>query len=272
MENDLKTLKQATILFEEDQEGIFLKGKFQLLFLNLKTFPNPESKKEKKVVRLFGYITEDFWNISQILGRLDWTRQKTIEDEKSEFRWTIYASLDVQQIHYEFRSIMDYTAQAIGEIYRFPPKKSESFERLLNWSKKNPNKLDKKLYDVLNSTPWFGQIRGIRNLLLHLGGSTLIFGKPKEGILFQIYKENFYKIIDKNHILYNENVAYFEKYFAVYFSCLLVFLDKLSVIFAEKLGRGLPNNMVRNYGIGFQIVKLWIDSLISEIEQMKYKK
>ena len=267
MENDLEILRAATVLFAEDQEGTFLKGNFQHLFLVLKTFPNPANNKEKKLVQLFGYITEDFWNISQILGRLDWTKQKTIEDEESEFRWTIYASLDVQQIHYEFRSIMDYAAQAIGEVYGFPKKKSESFERLSNWSRKNPQKVDNALYVELNSTSWFGQIRGIRNLLLHLGGSTLIFGKPTEGILFQIYKENFHKIIDKNYILYNENVAYFEKYFAVYFSNLLVFLDKLSVMIAEQLGRGLPEDMVKNYGIGFQIAKSWIDGLISEIEQ-----
>lgn len=267
MENDLKVLKQAIDLFAEDGDGVFLKGRFHDLFVNLKLWPQVGSEQKKILVQLFKFVNEDLWNISQTIDRIEWSRHQFIENENIEYKWMFYASLDVQLIHYEFRSIMDYIAQAIGRIYKTPRKKSESFERLLNWTRKNPNKLDDDISKLLLSINWFSQIRGIRNLFLHLGGSTLIFGKPKDGILFQIYKEDFYKVIDKEHLLYNKNVAHFDKYFAVYFSYLLLFLENISIILANKLGGALRENMVRNYGIGFQIAKSWIENLILEIEQ-----
>lgn len=267
MESDLKILKQALELFSEDGDGIFLKGRFQDLFVNLKVWPQIGNKQQKSLVQLFKFVNEDLWNISQTIDRIEWSRHQFIDDENIEYKWMYYASLDIQSIHFEFRSIMDYIAQAIGRIYNTPRKKSESFERLLNWIKKNPNKLDEDIRTLLLSINWFSEIRGIRNLFSHLGGSALIFGKPRDGILFQIYKEDFYKVIDKEHLLYNENVAYFEKYFAVYFSYLLFFLESISIIMAKKLGGSLKENMVRNYGIGYQIAKSWIENLILEIEQ-----
>jgi hypothetical protein len=66
--------------------------------------------------------------------------------------------------------------------------------------------------------------------------------------------------------LYNENVAYFDKYFALSFSNLIIFLEKLSVVLANKLGGSLKENMVRNYGIGFRIVYSWVAIIIEEIE------
>jgi predicted ATPase len=200
MVNDLKILKEAFSLFATDKDGVFLQGKFQDFFANLKLWPNVGSKHKRVLSQLFKFVIEDLWNISQIIDRIEWTRHQLIDDENSKYRWMYYASLDVQSIHYEIRSIMDYMAQAIGDIYNIPRKKSESFERLVNWSKKNPDKIDKEIEELLRSASWFGQIRGIRNLFLHLGGSALVFGEPKDGILFQIYKEDLYKVIDSGHL------------------------------------------------------------------------
>jgi hypothetical protein len=266
MISDLKVLKEAFSLFLTDKDGVFLQGRFQDLFVNLKLWKHIGSKQKRVLSQLFKFVIEDLWNISQIIDRIEWSRLQFIDDESSEYRWMYYASLDVQSIHYEFRSIMDYMAKAIGAIYSIPRKKSESFERLKNWSKKNPNRLDKDIEILLLSADWFGQIRGIRDLFLHLGGSALIFGKPKDGILFQIYKEDFHKVISKDHLLYNENVAYFDKYFALYFSFLLLFLENISVVLANKLGAALRENATRNYGVGFQIAYSWIKNLIVEIE------
>ncbi|VVB50481.1 Uncharacterised protein [uncultured archaeon] len=225
-----------------------------------------------KTYDLIKKIFQDIGNIGIILKRLEWMRQKTSEDEYLYQNWQSFASVDIEHFFVELRSIMDYIAEIIVCTAKHPeqlPKKdiskSPSFEKIRNWASKNPENstklLGKEITEVIISSNWFPHIRLIRDGLVHEGGFALVFLEPKEGILFQVYK-GFRNIVNYKMIMYNDNIAYFDRFVAIYFSHLLLFLERFSKAIRSILE---PKHIDCKASSGCsEIIVEWMDSLIKQ--------
>lgn len=217
-----------------------------------------------KTYDLIKKIFQDIGNIGIILKRLEWMRQKTSEDEYLYQNWQSFASVDIEHFFVELRSIMDYIAEIIVCSAKKHGQLPKTFEKLRNWVEKSPEnkkRLGEEISDVIESARWFPSIRLIRDALVHEGGFALVFLEPKEGILFQVYKD-FRNIIDYKMMMYNDNIAYFDRFAAIYFSHLLLFLER----FAKAIRSILEPKHIdyrASSGCSETIIE-WMDSLIKQ--------
>ena len=120
-----------------------------------------------------------------------------------------------------------------------------------------------------NPAGWFFDFRGVRDALIHSGAFTLVFGDPKDGILFQIYKDLIKNLISHDILMFNENVAYFERYAAMYLSHLLVFLERLAEVLKEKYKIKPFFKDASCSSLGFGIILDWMQSLLILIEKQR---
>lgn len=111
---------------------------------------------------------------------------------------------------------------------------------------------------MLNQQIGFFIFRGVRDALIHSGAFTLVFGDPKDGILFQIHKDPIRNLISHDILMFNENVAYFERYAAIYFSHLLVFLEQLAEVLKEKYKIKTVAKDASCNSPGFDIILDWM--------------
>ena len=91
----------------------------------------------------------------------------------------------------------------------------------------------------------------------------IVFGEPIDGILFQVYKSGFKGTIPGlPHIKHNDNVVYFDKYFALQMSNLLVFIEDVSCYISKKY------NLYHHNAIstGFDTLYHWIAKFNEELK------
>lgn len=269
MENDIEVLKGARKLFicQKGKQRVEWLGEFISLYsdIHLKSYENRIFPRTNSlIIKIF----QDIGNIGIILERLEWMRQKSYEDEYLHQNWMSFASVDIEHFFVEFRSIMDYVAEIIvitakkrGQLPK-EVSKTTSFEGLKNWVQKSPGnkaRLGEEISEVIESAKWFSSIRSIRDELVHEGGLTLVFMEPKEGILFQVYS-GFKNLVNHEIIMYNYNIAYFDRFVAIYFSHLLLFLEGFAKAIRSILE--LKHIDIKATGGCSNVVIGWMDSII----------
>lgn len=260
-----EVINRALSFFIEDNNGVGLNGPF----IDATSFLARRDKKvEITIRRNFNYIHQDMWNLSTIFQRLEWYRQLVMDNDKQYSNdWMSFAKLDIDHFHIELRSIFDYLAKCIASISAQPGViRNKSWQQLFNWLKKNKTnekRLGKDLCPLVRSGEWVLDIIAIRDGLVHFGSETIIFGNPKtEGILFQCYfGENNKPQIDLSAVMFNNNVARFELYSALFSSKLLCFLNDFAIIFIDKIKPDIPGRDSRSYSPGFRVVRKWIEDL-----------
>lgn len=263
MNIDSHSLENSLLLFSKKNNNIFWTGQFVSLSTDLGQ--GQQCNNFKRVGQLVGFIVKDIGNISTIIHRLSWFRNAQIDDEFRKCMWFDYAKLDVEHFHVELRSIMDYIGEIISIMAEKRGQVPNSFNDLINYVKKNNGnraRLGEELSTIIESACWFPSLRGVRDSLVHVGGSTLIFDIPEEAVLFQIYNGELHDLVDLKVLMYNENVAHFDRYAAFYLSNIFVFLEKIAKYIYQK------NEIVR-IGIGdsnisspgFYIIHDWIIKL-----------
>lgn len=271
MEDAIEVLKSARRLCicQKGKEGFEWHGEFISLtsdiFLN-----RSDNRILSRTYSLILKTVQDIGNIGIIIERLEWMRQKSYDDEYLHQKWRYFASVDIEHFFVELRSIMDYVAEIIVCTAKHPeqlPKKeskSPSFERIKNWAVDNSEQstkiLGKEITNVIISAEWFQNIRSIRDDLVHNGGFTLVFMEPEEGILFQVYK-GFKNLVNHDLIMYNDNIAYFDRFVAIYFSHLLLFLERLSKAIRSILE--LKHIDIKATGGCSKVVIGWMDGIIN---------
>lgn len=268
-ENIIDSINRALNFLSEDEKGVCLKG----LFIGLIGFlPRENREIELAIRRNFDYIHQDIWNLSAIFHRLEWFRQQVGDDPKRFMNnWIMFTRLDIDHFHIEFRSIFDYFTNCIALISRKPATiKSKSWQKLLNWldkNKTNEDRLGKHLCPLVRSAEWVLDIIEIRDGIVHYGGDSLVFSNPKEhGILFQCYLgKNHKPKVDLSIVMFNEHVARFELYSALFFSYLLCFLDDFATIFNMEIKPNIIGSNARSYSPGFCVVKKWMEDLKKKI-------
>ena len=91
--------------------------------------------------------------------------------------------------------------------------------------------------------------------------------EPADGILFQVYNGAEAGLVEKPYLLYNENVAFFDRYAAVYSSYLLTFLEDVSEAILSHFGLMPTPGDVRNYSPGYAVLESWIKKLVGVLKQ-----
>lgn len=212
MSQEVKVIQKALSLFSNHEKmGLVWSGKFVSLSTDLR-FWAQQNKNLIQPAILIQRIIQDIWNIGTLIHRLSWFRTAPIDKDFLSHMWMPYASVDIEHFHVELRSIMDYTGEIISHVANKHGQVPDSFNKLFYWVARkqgNRKRLGEDLALVVESAAWFPKLRGIRNALIHSGGFTLVFGSPKDGILFQVYKDMASNLIEHKTIMFNEKCCLF---------------------------------------------------------------
>lgn len=194
--------------------------------------------KDSFLAELYKYLSFRLTEIFKRLELINWMREKIIEsiaDNVSE-DWLLYGSLIIKDFHIDIISLLDSVAPVIIEsaiglkskdrvkLPGFPDIKKRSKR---SYRKKLPDNL-KALIDLTES--WESDVKKIRDILMHRDHMHTVFGKPQEGIFFQIYSPGLLdpQLLDPAVLRENsKNVVDFRLYSADIVSEIIVFLDKL---------------------------------------------
>ena len=256
--------------FGEDENGYFWYGEFILLLGDLViALARHEDKTMREIRRKHSYIMLDLWNLGTIIFKLEWMRSRAETDESLKTVWWQFATTDIQQFLIEFRSIFDYIAQIIEQVANKPGQTANSFQDLQKWIKRNPGHRDSlgdDLANLVESVDWFPDIRNLRDNIIHLGGFTLPFMSPKDGILFQVYGDSLNPLVKDETVMYNKNVVDFQLYSALYLCRLFLFLENLANIARSKLSTRRTSPLGRIYSPGFELLVNWLDRLSGKIK------
>lgn len=243
-QNRVTEVKKWFVRTDDDQlalhQDIFnLRVDIRSYLRKLKAVPLSLQAIEKGVVS----IESDFFNVLLLIRRLEWLRTTAQPRETVQELWHYMVGLDVELFHVTMRALMDYAASAVAgataDSYGKIP--NTSFYTLYDWTNKNKNnrqKLGKKLTSLVSSATWLLELRNIRDAIVHRGGRAMGFGKPEDGILFQVYKQVYEQknhpkqeqepyMIDKAPLMNSKKVVGFQLYSAFYLVELLVFLKRL---------------------------------------------
>ena len=285
METDIeKILIEAAQLLSDDGSEFFLQTQFKEIQMVI-YFDELEDKdnKYKTVYSYIKKINRDIKNIGIIAERIEWLKSIALERKEIHVSWTRYIAIDIEHFHIEIRSIMDYIAQTIKLLLPNGGQLPDSFRKLCDNVDKYSSRIDENIYNIIKSaSSWFMEMRSVRDDIIHYGSSTMVFAGPKDGILFQIYNSSLDEKIDSEKcIMYNENIAFFDRYAALYISRIIHFINTLSKALAQiissskmtdiedsitsEIGIDMINSFTKISDPGFKVIKTWIDDLLQKL-------
>lgn len=202
----------------------------------------------------FNYTSKRLTDILIRLDEIDWKRTSLTYDLEPKtfthpidpivFNYGNFLGLSIKDFHVDIISFMDSLAPVI--IQAESSLKSEDRKKIPGWpdiqkeSKRSyrANISDELCSAIDNCERWLPLIKKTRHLLTHRDHEQIVFGNPKEGLLFQIYDHEMRAGIVLPEILYTSgnNVVDFELYSAFILSELFVLIDDLGFLVAEKIG------------------------------------
>lgn len=266
MSDNLDELQRAVDQFDFDEDGCHLSGPFFDLGLGLRTPQGLTEEENNKLRILSSRARDDLWNISTLIERLNWSRKNAKEVEHISDMWRHYVKMDISQFHVEMRAIMDYVAQIIATVASEPGQMPDSFRKLVQGGDKYEKRINSSFHHLIEKPSWFKRLRSVRDNLIHGGHSTIVFGSPSEGLIFQISRGlQGDGVSCEPYLHYNENVLYFDRYAALHLAYLLNFLDDVgreceNFLNLDSSSRG------RNYSPGYEVINRWMTNLIEEIK------
>jgi len=218
-------------------------------------------------------INQATWDIETLFQRLEWQKELWGNGELKGGLWMNYASADIRLYHFEMRSIFDYLAVLLVKLAKHPGQvrsnNKPSFMSIKNWLSKDDGAINednakivgKDFAELVVDCDWFDDIRDVRDLLIHDGGSSIVF--PEKGrILFQIYSGSWKPKIFIEEVMYNEKVVDFELYGSLYFSYLLDYLGRFAELLYPRLGLERRKEGYENCHKGLVLVKKHIERFL----------
>lgn len=262
-------LKTALTTIHKDEEGYFLSSKF-IDLICLVLFNEAMGTNLHGLGSNLSFIKQDISNIMTIVFRLKWLNDLWTRYDIDNTLWMKFSECDISFFHIKFRSLFDHLAKIITSISDTPGQiKIGSFDKLKNWLKKsddNVKKLGNDLAQFVLSCEWFDSIKQVGESIVHHGDFPLVF-LVKRRILFNLYKK--IKKRERNFLLkilmYNNNVVDFELYAGLYISYLIAYLEKFPKLAYPRLSLKRIGNDSRAGFLGLQLVKEWIEQLLSKL-------
>lgn len=221
---------------------------------------NPLNRNMKNAIRFqalsdsFKYTSKRLTDILIRLQEINWKRALlTYDIEPSTvtphidpivFNYSNFLGLSIKDFHVDIISFMDSLAPVI--IQAEANLKSKDKKNIPGWPdiQKNSNRSyranisDDLCSAIDNCERWLPLLKKTRDLLTHRNHEKIVFGNPKDGLLFQIYDQEMQAGIVLPEVLYTSgnNVVDFELYSAFILSELFVLIDDLGVLIAQKIG------------------------------------
>ncbi len=275
MDDIIQRAQRALSYFHYDSRGCNLSGDFNELHSHLRIDPTVPEAVKMYCCPLLDKIQDDLWNLSGLVERLEVIRTLTAENEDLKNRWPRFVQLDVDHFHMDYSSILDYVAQIIaccseasGKKLPKEWRKSKSFPALMKVKNSNSEQIAPFLLPLLDNTGWFDEIRRVRNRIIHSGAMAIVFMDPAaDGILFQVLDTGLSGLVRKPYLLYNKNVAYFDRYVAVYFTYLLTFLEDLAKTIINHFSLKASSGSTKVYSPGFIVIEKWTSALVLLLQQ-----
>lgn len=276
---DTTHLTEARAMLFENSDGWCQKGNFVSLTCRM---PPPDIStlgRLDRVTLAVRSIIQHEWNMLTVIERLDWMRDVAETSEHIRSQWHNYASADIESWHVNFRSLLDHVALVVAELAdRNKQVPHDSFRKLYERSRPSrlqaqedasyAQKLGGDWLKLVQGATWFEQIVSVRDAILHLGGQTMVFEGPGEGILFQVRGERYQCLVNNVPLMFNKNVVFFDRYAAHLMSHLMVFLEDFARIVCRRLLRPpKPEDTARNCRAGWGTLRSWIDSTLAAVAQ-----
>jgi len=202
----------------------------------------------------FGYASKRLTDILIRLQEIIWKRASLTYDVQPNtftppidpivFKYSNFLGLSIKDFHVDIISFMDSLAPVI--IQAESSLKSKDRQNTPGWPDIQKN--SKRGYRTQMSGDfcaiidkcerWLPLVKKIRHLLTHRNHEKIVFGTPKEGLLFQVYNQEMQAGIVWPEVLYDSgnNVVDFELYSAFILSELFVLIDDLGNLIAQKVG------------------------------------
>lgn len=256
---DIAVIEHALTLFHNDDHGLYIQSDLYELGTTLRIGGNDGAS-------VINRITQDIWNISILLHRLDWMRSLTLQGHLHQGDWQSYSSLDIENFFVQVRSVMDHVAELLRVTLPKGKQLPESFRRLRESMTKYSTRLPAIVIDLVIEASWFDQMRDTRDALVHQGGYSLIFGEPHDGVLFQVFGKRHNNCICHPVAMFNANVVHFDLYAALMMANVLTFLDRLGVAIALSFPSTSKPGPTRCYYSGFQLLLHWMRQTLSKLK------
>ncbi len=262
-----KTLAKALLTIKDDAGGVYLQNRFQSL--STQTLINGAEGQRKTELRdPYYFAAQDFDNLLTIVLRLDWQKGLWARGDLNDIHWIKFVEADVHLLHVEFRSLFDYLAPIIrhvsdkpGQVRIGESNGTASFEKLWNWtteSKGNANRLGSDLAAIVGSCGWFKDLRGVRNTLVHQGGTATALVEERGRILFQVHDRNFLDRVLIEEVMYRDNIVDFERYAGMYLGYLLDLLDEVGCAVHERLALEDKSRLITYRHPALRVVRDWM--------------
>jgi hypothetical protein len=264
-------LELSLALFATDDHGLHLTGHGTDIDHYFRWGKAPISAEHRRRAPGFlGAVVQDLWNVATVIERLEWMRAQAQANDFLRSRWPYFAAADIQAVQVDLRSILDYVALTARLLLNKPGQAPKSFRALLDWADSHPARIPKELRDLLlPQRDWFMQVRRVRDSFVHFGAHAIVFGDPEEGILFQVYRGGFENSISGPALMWNDNVAYFDRYIAVVMGQLLAFLEEFGEV-ARNLLDATPlsaEHRARAYHTGFAVIRAWLQDMVPRLRK-----
>jgi hypothetical protein len=261
---DRHLLNIALATIHEDESGRpFRSGLFDKLLVDLHVSYIQEEDKYKDIFFLFELVHRDVWTLETIIQRTAWQKWMVSSGGLSDEVGALYAACDVNLFHVQYRSLFDRLAKIIGLLSGRPNTMPPSFRKLRDWVGKPENepRIDGQLAQFITSCHWFGDLRRIRDSIVHSHGRTIIRLQDNK-FLFQVHGLKHSVPLPK--VLFHENSVDFELYSSLFMGYLLAYLESLAAITRQKLNlREYPGESRVNSG-GLRFLRVWIQRLCED--------
>jgi len=201
----------------------------------------------------FKYTSKRLTDILIRLQEINWKRTSLFYEVKPDtfthpidpiiYNYKNFLGLSIKDFHVELISFMDSLAPVIilseSDLKLKNEKSVPGWPDITKYSKSSYRKKISTEFSTIidNCKNWLNLIKENRNILTHRNHERIIFGEPKDGLLFQLYDEKLKPEIVLPEVMYNSgnNVVDFELYSAFILSEIFVLLDNLGILIAQKI-------------------------------------
>lgn len=278
-------LRDALALFRRNEGtgDVRFCGKLSVVAVSFNRSLNHSVREEPYILR---DIAQDLWNLAVAVDKLEWMQQAFMSASPDDLNmWRRYASTDIEFIYTQFRSLCDHLSFLAACTFEgVSGKAKKSFHSLIKQVWKEPEAVGPRLVKILDRAglprsqhleddqdieremvrTWFGHMRAVRNDILHRGADSMVFAGPREGIVFQVFRNPCKRTVPAlSHLRFDDtHLLHFEKYFALQFANLLVFTEVLSEVIIDK--HDIQPGEV--YMTGFDVLYSWLADFFQELE------
>jgi len=232
------------------------------------SYVNSQKLLAKTFQSFFLRLSDVFYRLNQ----LNWMRAEFEKDDSKYSKWNVFAALSIKDFHVDLSSLMDSISPILiqstiglkhNDHENFP-----GFPDIQESSKRTYRKeLPLELTTVIDSSAtWWPNIKKIRDILAHRDHDKIVFGKPSDGIFFQIYQRGLKASIIDKHLLWKRghNVVDFYLYSAFAIAEILCFLEEITIILMKHLNIS-KEGLTHSWRIGnYQYLIKSMDQLIED--------